>query len=602
MNSELKAHFLPTSQKEMQERGWNRADIILFTGDAYVDHPAFGVAIIARVLEREGYRVAVVPQPNWRDDLRDFKKLGIPRLFFGVTAGNMDSMVNHYTANKRLRSDDAYTPGDKAGQRPDYAVVVYSQILKSLYPSVPVVLGGIEASLRRLTHYDYWSDTLKPSVLLTSQADLLVYGMGEKPIVEIAKRLDRGEKIDTITNVPQTVYRSSVAPSDAMCLASFEECLKDPKIFAQNFVCIEEESNKLFPKTIAEPVGSEWVVVNPPYPPLTQEEMDAVYDLPFTRLPHPRYWKKPSIPAYEMIKDSVTIHRGCFGGCSFCTISAHQGKFVSSRSQDSVLREIQRIAEMPTFKGHITDLGGPSANMYMVSGKNMEICARCKRASCIFPSTCKNLENDPSELVMLYRAASRIEGVRKITIGSGIRYDMLLNEEGEFRSAAAAEYFKELVLHHVSGRLKVAPEHTSEKVLRRIRKPSFTVFRQFHKKFTTICKQHGLKYQLIPYFISSLPGCTLEDMADLAHNARELKLYTEQVQDFTPTPMTLASVLYYAQFDPFTKEKLEVAKTVAEKKVQQLFFFLHKPEKRQELKKALLARHRSDLVTFLGLK
>lgn len=596
-----KNNFLPTSKKEIQERGWEQADIILITGDAYIDHPAFGIAIIARLLESMGYKVAIIPQPNWQDDLRDFKKLGAPKLFFGVTAGNMDSMVNHYTANKRLRSNDAYTPGNKAGFRPDYAVEVYTKILKLIYPDIPVVIGGIEASLRRLTHYDYWSDTIKPSVLVTSKADLLVYGMGEKAIMQIAENLARGKSISTLTEIPQTVYISTSLPTDAIQLNSFEECIKDKKTFAKNFVIIEEESNKLEPRKLAEKTADKWVVVNPPYPPLTEQEMDAIYDLPYTRLPHPRYSKKEPIPAFEMIKDSITIHRGCFGGCSFCTISAHQGKFISSRSKESILKEIKKVVSMPSFKGHITDLGGPTANMYKMESIDKEICKKCKKPSCIFPRICKNLNIDLKNLLDLYKYARNIKGVNKITIGSGIRYDLIIDNNGKLLNNSAKMYFEELVLHHVSGRLKVAPEHTSKKVLKLIRKPPFELFVHLHNLFYSLNNKYNLKQELLPYFVSSLPGCTIDDMAELATIAKKLGLSTEQVQDFTPTPMTLASVMYYTGIDPYTIKRIDISRITSEKKIQQLFFFTHNAQKQRELKKALLTIDRNDLLQKLQL-
>ncbi len=601
--SERKVSF-PTSIKEMKDLGWDRADVILFTGDAFVDHPSFGTAVIARVLEHEGYRVAIVPQPNWRDDLRDFKKLGVPKLFFGVSAGNMDSMINHYTANKRLRSNDAYTPGNKAGQRPDYAATIYSKILKSLYTDIPLILGGIEASLRRLTHYDYWSDSLKPSILVDSGADLLLYGMSEKSIVEVAKRLRDGEEIENITNVPQTAFPANEFPSDmkdAILLASYDECLIDPKAFAKNFVRTEEESNKIKQKILAEKNRDRWIIINPVYPPLSEEEMDRIYDLPFTRLPHPRYRGKEPIPAFEMIKDSVTIHRGCFGGCSFCTISAHQGKFISSRSKHSIIKELKAIADKPSFKGHITDLGGPSANMYKMEGFEKEQCAACRRPSCIYPSVCKNLGTDHKALLEVYHEARSIKGIKKITIGSGIRYDLIIDPKNKPVSASAIEYLKELVVHHVSGRLKVAPEHTSGKVLKLLRKPPFESYIHLHERFTALSDEYGLNQQLIPYFISSLPDCGLDEMAELAIEAGKLHLNLEQVQDFTPTPMTLGSVMYYAGFDPYTLKKVAVPCTVREKKMQQLFFFLYKKEKREELKTELRSMQRGDLIKSLNL-
>ncbi|MGD0589809.1 MAG: YgiQ family radical SAM protein [Bacteroidota bacterium] len=600
-----KISSFPTSVKEMRELGWEQADVILFTGDAFVDHPAFGAAVVARVLKKAGYTVAIVPQPNWRDDLRDFKKLGIPKLFFGVTSGNMDSMINHYTANKRLRSNDAFTPGNKAGQRSDYAVMVYSKILKSLYPQVPLIIGGIEASLRRLTHYDYWSDSLKPSILIDSNADLLAYGMAEKAIAAVAKRLRRGESIGSIKQIPQTAFCAKEIPSaqndKIILLASYEECMKSKKAFARNFVITEEESNKLEQRVLAEKAGNKWVIVNSAYPPLSQKEIDSIYNLPFTRLPHPRYDGKEPIPAYEMIKDSVIIHRGCFGGCSFCTISAHQGKFISSRSKSSILKELKTIVHAPSFKGHITDLGGPSANMYEMKGINAKQCAVCKRPSCLYPVLCKNLDTNYTPLIELYKEARKVKGIKKVTVGSGIRYDLILDKKNKPVDPSALEYFKELVVHHVSGRLKVAPEHTSEKVLKLLRKPSFDLFVHLYKRFTEICQEYGLHQQLIPYFISSLPASGLDEMADISVQMQKLNMKLEQVQDFTPTPMTLASVMFYTGFDPYTLEKMDIPRSIKEKKMQQLFFFLYDKEKRGELKVELSKMKRFDIIQLLGL-
>ena len=599
------SNVFPTSVKEMRELDWEQADVILFTGDAFIDHPAFGSAVVARVLENAGYKVAVVPQPNWRDDLRDFKKMGSPRLFFGITSGNMDSMVNHYSANKRLRSNDAFTPGGKAGQRPDYAVTVYSKILKSLYPQVPLIIGGIEASLRRLTHYDYWSDSLKPSILIDSHADLLVYGMAEKAIVEIADKLNSGNNIHDLTQIPQTAYclneLHSVEKEKTVVLASFEECVKSKKAFARNFVLTEEESNKIEQRLLTEKTGNTYVIINPPFPVLSQDEIDTIYNLHFTRRPHPRYGGKEQIPAYEMIKNSITIHRGCFGGCSFCTISAHQGKFISSRSQDSIVKEMKNIAADPSFKGHITDLGGPSANMYMMKGINIQQCAKCKRPSCLYPLLCKNLGTNYRPLIALYKEGKSVNGIKKITIGSGIRYDLIIGKNNKPVDPHALEYFEDLVVHHVSGRLKVAPEHTSEKVLKLLRKPSFTLFLDLHKRFTDICDRYGLQQQLIPYFISNLPASELEDMAELSLQMKKLKMKLEQVQDFTPTPMTLASVMFYTGFDPSTLEKTNIPRSIKEKKIQQLFFFLYDKEKRKELKFDLLKMKRVDIINLLNL-
>ena len=562
--------WLPTSVKEVRARGWEELDVILFSGDAYVDHPSFGAAVIGRLLEAEGLRVAIVPQPNWRDDLRDFKKLGRPRLFFGVSAGSMDSMVNHYTANKRLRSDDAYTPGGKAGFRPDYAVTVYTRILKRLFPDTPVVIGGIEASLRRAAHYDYWSDSLKPSVLVDSGADLLTYGMGERVVLDIARAMHNGYNLNLLRKLRQVAFLADDRYVDslgdeALRLHGFEKCLKDRRAFGENFVRIETESNRMEARTLVEPVGDRFVVINPPYPKLSEQELDHSFGLPYTRLPHPRYNGKGDIPAYEMIKFSVNLHRGCFGGCSFCTISAHQGKFVSSRSEESVLDEVRKLTRMPGFKGYISDLGGPSANMYRMGGRNEALCRKCSRPSCIYPSLCRNLNNDHRPLMELYRKVDRLAGVKKSFIGSGIRYDLFGDNN--------RDYLREVVVNHVSGRLKVAPEHTEDGVLRLMRKPSFALFRDLNERFQKICRDEGLNYQLIPYFISSHPGCTERDMRNLAAETRRLHFRLEQVQDLTPTPMTLSSVMFYTGENPYTDEKVYVARSQDEKRRQKSYFF-----------------------------
>ncbi|MCQ2608392.1 MAG: YgiQ family radical SAM protein [Bacteroidales bacterium] len=570
---------LPTSKKELERLGWDYVDVIMITGDAYIDHPSFGTAIISRVLEHHGLRVAVVPQPNWRDDLRDFKKLGKPRLFFGVNAGSMDSMVNHYTSTKRLRSNDAYTPGGLAGQRPDYAVTVYSNILKKLFPDVPVVIGGIEASLRRFAHYDYWSDSYKKSVLIDSNADLLIYGMGEKPIIDIADAFLAGKSVKDITEIPQTVYVTNSLEKCAtkpIELYSYEDCLRDKILDAKNFRIIEEQSNVWKAEKLAQKFGDKYIVVNEPNPTISTEDLDAIYALPYTRLPHSRYDKKPPIPAFDMIKDSVTIHRGCFGACSFCTISAHQGKFIASRSEKSILKELNDIAQAKTFKGHITDLGAPSANMYGMQGRNQELCHKCRRASCLFPQKCKNLNDSHVRLTKLYEKTEQIPNIKHITIGSGIRYDLLQGAEGE------KEYTSQLVKKHVSGRLKVAPEHTEDSVLKLMRKPSFTLFEKFKRTFDDLNKKYGLKQQIIPYFISSHPGCSAQDMKQLEQKLRMLKVMPEQVQDFTPTPMTLATVMYYTGVNPYTLEPVYSAKSKDEKDKQKSFFFWYKPKRAKE--------------------
>ncbi|RGM44589.1 MULTISPECIES: YgiQ family radical SAM protein [Bacteroides] len=600
--------WLPTTKKEVELRGWNELDVILFSGDAYVDHPSFGAAVIGRILEAEGLRVAIVPQPNWRDDLRDFKKLGRPRLFFGVSAGCMDSMVNKYTANKRLRSDDAYTPDARPDMRPEYPSIVYTQILKKLYPDVPVILGGIEASMRRLTHYDYWQDRVRPSILVDSRADLLIYGMGEKPVVALAEGLKSAEVHippksfkELVTNIPQMVYlEKEVVPQEGdITLFSHEECLKDKKKEAANFRHIEEESNKYAASRILQKVGTQTVVVNPPYPPLTEAELDRSFDLPYTRLPHPKY-KGKRIPAYDMIKFSVNLHRGCFGGCAFCTISAHQGKFIVSRSKESVLKEVKAVMELPDFKGYLSDLGGPSANMYQMKGKDEALCKRCKRPSCIHPKVCPNLNADHRPLLDIYHAVDALPGIKKSFIGSGVRYDLLLHQCKDPKvNQSTAEYTRELITRHVSGRLKVAPEHTSDRVLNLMRKPPFSQFGEFKKIFDRINREEGLRQQLIPYFISSHPGCKEEDMAELAVITKRLDFHLEQVQDFTPTPMTVATEAWYTGYHPYTLEPVFSAKTQREKLAQRQFFFWYKPEERKNIINELRRIGRQDLIDKL---
>lgn len=590
--------WLPTTKKEVELRGWDELDVIIFSGDAYVDHPSFGAAVIGRILEAEGLRVAIVPQPNWRDDLRDFKKLGRPRLFFGVSAGCMDSMVNKYTANKRLRSDDAYTPDARPDMRPEYPSIVYTQILKKLYPDVPVFLGGIEASMRRLTHYDYWQDRVRPSILCDSGADLLIYGMGEKPVVELAHRIQQGLPLD---DIPQIAYltREVHPQEDDITLYSHEECLKDKKKEAANFRHIEEESNKYAASRILQTVGKQVVVVNPPYPPLTTEELDHSFDLPYTRLPHPKY-KGKRIPAYDMIKHSINIHRGCFGGCAFCTISAHQGKFIVSRSKESILKEVKAVMELPDFKGYLSDLGGPSANMYRMHGTNQELCKKCKRPSCIHPKVCPNLNTDHRPLLDIYHAVDALPGIKKSFIGSGVRYDLLLHESKDPQvNQSTRQYTRELIARHVSGRLKVAPEHTSDRVLSVMRKPPFAQFETFKKIFDRINREEGLRQQLIPYFISSHPGCHEEDMAELAVITKRLDFHLEQVQDFTPTPMTISTEAWYTGYHPYTLEPVFSAKTQREKLAQRQFFFWYKPEERRNIVNELRRIGRTDLIDKL---
>ncbi len=628
MNFKL-SDWLPTTRKEMDLRGWDCADVILFSADAYVDHPSFGAAVIGRLLEAEGLRVCIVPQPSWHGDYRDFKRLGRPRLWFGIAPGCMDSMVNKYTAARRLRSEDAYSPDGRHDMRPEYPTIVYTRILKELYPDVPVVLGGIEASLRRLAHYDYWKETYRPSILADSGADMIIYGMGELPTRELCHRLqetllnahpalhydENGEAFITKETfrevvqlhgtIPQTVsiYNKEEIPNgiqpDDIVLHSYEESIRDGRLHAENFRHIEEESNRIHASRLLQRTGREWVVVNPPYPPLTQEQLDASFDLPYTRLPHPKY-KGKRIPAYEMIKFSVNLHRGCFGGCAFCTISAHQGKFIVSRSKESIIKEVEQITRMPEFKGYLSDLGGPSANMYAMKGRDTAICEKCKRPSCIHPKICPNLNADPRPLLDIYKTVDALPGIKKSFIGSGVRYDMLLHDyKDPAINQANQTYIRELIVNHVSGRLKVAPEHTSDRVLDIMRKPSFSLFVKFKSIFDTICRKEHLNQQIIPYFISSHPACKEVDMAELAIETRKLDFHLEQVQDFTPTPMTVSTVTWATGFHPYTMEPIFSAKTPQEKQAQRMFFFWYKPEEKKRIMQRLKQNNRPDLIKRL---
>lgn len=629
MNTYDLTDFLPTTRKEMDLRGWDRADVILFSGDAYVDHPSFGVAVIGRILEAEGLRVAIVPQPDWHGDLRDFKRLGRPRLWFGISPGCMDSMVNKYTAARRLRSEDAYSPDGRHDMRPEYPTIVYSKILRQLYPDVPIVLGGIEASLRRLAHYDYWKECLRPSILMDSDADMIMYGMGEMPTQDLANRMlsmletydeslyydENGEACITREafrkatlgeeQMLQTVatYATNKIPGgireNDIVLHSYEQCLKDPRKQAENFRHIEEESNRMHAQRLLQETKGQMVVVTPPYPPLSTDQLDHSFDLPYTRVPHPKY-KGKRIPAYDMIKFSVNMHRGCFGGCAFCTISAHQGKFIVNRSKESILREVEQITKMDGFKGYLSDLGGPSANMYMMKGRNQKACEACKRPSCVHPQICPNLNVDHRPLLDIYRSVDALPGIKKSFIGSGVRYDLLLHQnKDEELNRASRDYTRELIAHHVSGRLKVAPEHTSDHVLEIMRKPSFSQFYQFKQMFEDICRREHLPQQIIPYFISSHPGCTELDMADLAIKTKQLDFQLEQVQDFTPTPMTVATEAWYTGYHPYTLEPVFSAKTPQEKQAQRLFFFWYKPEERRRIMDLLNRLGRPDLIKRL---
>lgn len=600
-------HWLPITKKEIEMRGWEEVDVIIVSGDAYVDHPSFGTAVIGRIIESEGFKVAIIPQPNWKDDLRDFKKFGRPRYFFGVTAGCMDSMVNHYTANKRLRSNDSYTPGGEAGFRPDYATMVYTRILKELYPDVPILIGGIEASLRRVTHYDYWLDKLLPPILEDAPADLLVYGMGEQPLRDILKLVKKGVPLSSIKDLKQVAYMEDTTEEvpeyngwNTVELASHEVCLKDKIRYAANFKIVEVESNKWQANRITQKVGNRTLVINPPYKTMDEEEMDKSFDLPYTRLPHPKYAKRGPIPSYEMIKFSINMHRGCFGGCSFCTISAHQGKFIASRSEKSILKEVDELVAHPEFKGYISDLGGPSANMYRMKGKDESICNRCQAPSCIHPVICSNLDTSHKPLTQIYQKVDAHPGVKKAFVGSGIRYDLLVDDFNKNnQDNNHDEYLEQLVTRHVSGRLKVAPEHTSDATLRVMRKPSFKYFHKFKQKYDRIQEKHGLKQPLIPYFISSHPGCEEVDMAHLAAETKDMGFRLEQVQDFTPTPMTVAEVIYYTGVHPYTLQPVKTVKTKEEKQAQNRYFFWYKPEMKSWIRNRLMKLGEKDLATKL---
>ncbi len=599
--------WLPITKKELEAHGWDELDVVLVSGDAYVDHPSFGPAVIGRIIESEGFRVGIIPQPNWQDDLRDFKKFGAPKYFFGVTSGCMDSMVNHYTAGKRKRSSDSYTPGGQAGFRPDYATIKYTQILKEIYPDVPVLIGGIEASLRRVTHFDYWSDKLMPGILETSGADLLVYGMGEQPLREILTLMKKGVPLSSMKTIPQTaIFRPIDEPVpknknwEDVELNSHDKCLQDKIAYAANFKVVEVESNKLIARRIFQESGDNRLIINPPYKTMTEGEIDRSFDLPYTRLPHPKYFKRGDIPAYEMIKFSINMHRGCFGGCSFCTISAHQGKFIASRSEKSIMKEVEQVVEDPSFKGYISDLGGPSANMYRMKGIDEGICEKCVSPSCIHPVICSNLDTNHKPLTKLYQKVDQHPKVKKAFVGSGIRYDLLVKDYNKNLNEKEADaYLEQVVTRHVSGRLKVAPEHTADDTLRIMRKPSFKHFHKFKESYDRIQKRNGLKQPLIPYFISSHPGCKEEDMANLAAETKEMGFQLEQVQDFTPTPMTVATVIYYSGVHPYTLKPTFAPKTKQEKKDQHRFFFWYKHENRQWVKDKLNNAGKPELLARL---
>ncbi|MBB6482642.1 YgiQ family radical SAM protein [Spirochaeta isovalerica] len=582
--------FLPVSKEEMNKKGWDRPDFVLVTGDAYVDHPSFGAALIARVLEKEGFRVAILAQPDWRK-IESFREFGRPRLAFLVTGGNMDSMVSNYTAARKPRSSDVYSPGGKTGRRPDRATIVYCAAVKQAFKKMPVIIGGMEASLRRLAHYDYWSGKLRRSILLDSKADILVYGMGEHQIVEIARLMDSGVRIGEIQNVRGTVYRTQEKPDPAMVhiLPSYKDISRDKRTFAQSFRIQYLNTDPFQGKTLAEPYGEDYVVQNPAAFPLKEEELDGVYELPYCRDVHPFYGKEGEVKALEEVLFSLASSRGCFGGCSFCALNFHQGRIISSRSRESLVREAAGFPEDSRFKGYIHDVGGPTANFRKPACSKQETKGACPEKSCLSPVPCPAIEVDHGEYLELLRDLRKLEGIKKVFIRSGIRYDYLLLDKDE-------SFFHELVKHHISGQLKVAPEHISDKVLTIMGKPGKDVFDRFRKRFGEINEEVGKKQFLVPYLISSHPGSTLDDAVELAEYLRDSGLRADQVQDFIPTPGTLSTAMFYSGYNPLTMKKVHVVDNPREKAMQRALLQYRKPQNRQLVEEALKKCGRTDLI------
>ncbi len=574
---------LPISLREAKERGWDELDIVFISGDAYIDHPSFGVPLLARLLESQGFRVGIIPQPDWRS-AEPFRALGRPRLFFAVAGGAMDSMVAHYTPLKKIRRDDAYTPGNRHGSRPNRAVIVYTSCCRAAYKEVPVVIGGIEASLRRFAQYDYWDDAVRRSILLDAKADLLIYGMGEHPLTELARRLRKGEPFGEIRDIRGTAYISRTMP-DGVELPSYEEVAADKQKYAQAFKLMDGEQNPHCGKTVIQRHGERFLVCNPPSLPLSTTELDGLYLLPFTKGPHPSY--SEPIPAWEQIRCSITTHRGCFGGCAFCAITHHQGKFIQSRSQGSILEELRQLVPHPWFKGSVSDLGGPTANMYGLACGNQAAGEQCRRGSCLHPSPCRNLVTSGKKGGALLVAARSLPGIKHLTVTSGVRYDLLEKQP---------EYSRELLAHHVGGLLKVAPEHVVDKVTAVMRKPGGESFKRFIDFFRQENVRLGKRQGLVPYFISGHPGCTLNDMVELALFLKRNGLRVEQVQDFTPTPGSLATCIYHTGRDPLTGRELYVPRGEKEKNLQKSLLLLHLPEKRRLIMEALRACGREDAV------
>jgi uncharacterized radical SAM protein YgiQ len=608
-NERFAAPLAPTTAAEMHARGWDYVDVVFVTGDAYVDHPSFAMAILTRVLEAAGFRVAVLSQPDWRS-CAPWQQFGRPRLFFAVSAGNMDSLINHYTANKKVRNDDAYSPGGRIGLRPDRATLPYCHRAREAFPGVPVIAGGVEASLRRLAHFDYWSDSVRRSILLDSKADLVAYGMGEAVIVEIARRLAGGESVRDLRDVRGVAFALGAAespppehvaelaqrcvlrepeglrPADIQIIPSFEEVKNDKLAFAEATRLIHVNTNPFNAKTLVQYHERQAIVVQPPWLPLSQVQMDAVYDLPYTRRPHPSYAEP--IPAYEMIKDSVTVMRGCFGGCTFCSITAHQGRIIQSRSEDSVLREVRKMAADPEFKGVVSDVGGPTANMYEMRCTRPEVEAKCKRLSCVHPTVCKLLGTDHGPLIHLLRRAREEPGIRKVLVASGVRMDL---------AQLSPEYLRELTAHHVGGHLKVAPEHTDPHVLRLMKKPENDNFEGFAREFKKASQAVGKpKQYLVPYYIASHPGSDLHAMIDLALFLKRNGYRPDQVQDFIPAPFDVAACMYHTGIDPFTREEVYVATNLRDRKMQRALMQFFKPENWFTVREALVQAGRQDLI------
>jgi uncharacterized radical SAM protein YgiQ len=578
---------LPMTRAEALARGWNEVDVVIVTGDAYIDHPSFAMAILGRVLEAAGYRVGIVSQPDWHS-CEAWREFGRPRLFFGISAGNMDSMINHYTANRKVRNDDAYSPGGEIGRRPDRATLAYCQRAREAYKGIPVIAGGVEASLRRLAHYDYWSDKVRRSILLDSKADLVVFGMGENAIVEIAQRLERGETIKQLRDMRGIAYAlgaSEKPPETALVLPSYEAVSTDKMEFSEATRMIHHETNPFNARQLVQQHGNQWVVCNPPQHPISQEAMDRIYGLPYTRRQHPSYTKP--IPAHQMIKDSVTIMRGCFGGCTFCSITAHQGRIIQSRSKESILREIESMTRDKEFKGVVSDIGGPTANMYQMRCTRPEVEAVCRRQSCVHPKICKLLGVDHQPVIQLMREARAVPGIKKVLVASGVRMDL---------ARSSPEYIRELTTHHVGGHLKVAPEHVDPGVLDRMRKPANDDFEFFTDQFRDASAEAGKKQYLIPYFIASHPGSDIDAMIELALFLKRNGYKPDQVQDFIPAPMDVATSMYYTGIDPFSKKPVYVSKALKDRKLQRALMQFFKPENYFEVREALRQAGRMDLV------